>query len=42
MNLIYDKFLPIQRESSKKEKIAPWQITETKDPVIKLDSMFPA
>ncbi len=36
MNLINDAWIPIRRKSDKHELIAPWQLTETKDPVIAL------
>ncbi len=28
MNLIYDTWIPVRRKSGKKEKIAPWQVTD--------------
>ena len=41
MNLIYDPFIPVLRKSGKKEKIAPWQITEIEDPIIALNAPRP-
>ena len=41
MNLIYDKFIPVCREDGTRQRIAPWQITETKNPVIRLESPRP-
>jgi CRISPR system Cascade subunit CasA len=38
MNLIHDAWIPIQRNSGKKSLIAPWQLTESEDPVIALNS----
>ena len=36
MNLINDPWIPIRRMSGAKGIIAPWQLTETDDPVITL------
>jgi len=41
MNLIYDPWIPIQRKSGTKERIAPWQLTESNDPVISLNAPRP-
>lgn len=41
MNLINDPWIPIRRKSGKHELIAPWQLTETVDPVIALDAPRP-
>ena len=41
MNLITDPWIPIIRRSGEKEKIAPWQLVETDDPVWALDSPRP-
>ena len=41
MNLIYDAWIPIRRESGKQELIAPWQLTETDDPVVALNAPRP-
>ena len=38
MNLITDPWIPIQRESGKLENIAPWQVAEGVDPVVRLGS----
>ena len=38
MNLINDPWLPIVREDGTKERIAPWQIAETDNPVIDIDA----
>ncbi|HQO63421.1 MAG TPA: type I-E CRISPR-associated protein Cse1/CasA, partial [Syntrophorhabdus sp.] len=41
MNLVCDAWLPVIRASGKKDKIAPWQIAETTDPVMDLDAPRP-
>lgn len=41
MNLIHDAWLPVIRDSGKKDKIAPWQITEEEDPVIEMNAPRP-
>lgn len=43
MNLIEDKWIPVRRKSGKKEKIAPWQITDglEQDPIIELAAPRP-
>lgn len=41
MNLINDAWIPIRRESGKQELIAPWQLTETDDPVVALNAPRP-
>lgn len=43
MNLIYDKWIPVRRKSGKKEKIAPWQVTENMvaDPIVELAALRP-
>ena len=40
-NLIDDAWIPIKRKSGHQGLIAPWQITETQDPVISLDAPRP-
>ena len=40
-NLIDDVWIPIKRKSGRQELIAPWQITETQNPVISLDAPRP-
>ncbi len=41
MNLTIDPWIPIRRQSGAEERIAPWQITETDDPVIALAAPRP-
>lgn len=41
MNLIQDPWIPIRRASGRLERIAPWQITETDDPVLALAAPRP-
>lgn len=41
MNLINDAWIPIRRKSGAKESIAPWQLTDTDDPVIALNAPRP-
>lgn len=41
MNLISDAWLPVIRTSGKKDKIAPWQVAERKDPVVELNAPRP-
>ena len=41
MNLVCDAWLPVIWASGKKDKIAPWQIAETTDPVMDLDAPRP-
>jgi len=43
MNLIEDKWIPVRRKSGKKEKIAPWQVTENMsgDPIVGLAAVRP-
>ena len=38
MNLINDPWLPVRRESGASDIIAPWQLTETPDPVLALNA----
>lgn len=38
MNLLDNKWIPVQRENGDLENIAPWQIVEMENPVIKLAS----
>ncbi|PID44743.1 MAG: type I-E CRISPR-associated protein Cse1/CasA [Proteobacteria bacterium] len=38
MNLINDAWIPIRRSDGTCERIAPWQLTETNNPVISLDA----
>ena len=40
-NLIWDAWLPVKRKSGAKALIAPWQLTETDDPVIALNAPRP-
>jgi CRISPR system Cascade subunit CasA len=41
MNLINDPWIPIVRRDGKTERIAPWQITESENPIIALDAPRP-
>ncbi|MEA3296922.1 MAG: type I-E CRISPR-associated protein Cse1/CasA, partial [candidate division Zixibacteria bacterium] len=41
MNLIYDRWIPIRRNSGKEERVAPWQITEPDDPIVALAARRP-
>lgn len=41
MNLLFDPWIPIRRESGKKERIAPWQITDQDDSVISIAAPRP-
>ena len=41
MNLINDPWIPIHRASGRQERIAPWQITETNDPILSLAAPRP-
>ena len=41
MNLITDPWLPAVRRSTSRGKIAPWQLTETDDPVVAIASPRP-
>ncbi len=41
MNLITDPWLPVRRESGAADTIAPWQLTETRDPVLGLHAQRP-
>ena len=41
MNLIKDPWIPVQRKSGSETLIAPWQLTETHDPVIALSAPRP-
>ena len=41
MNLIKDPWIPVRRESGMEDIIAPWQLTETDDPVIALSAPRP-
>ncbi|MES9856064.1 MAG: type I-E CRISPR-associated protein Cse1/CasA [Sedimenticola sp.] len=41
MNLIKSPWIPIRRQSGSEEQIAPWQLTETDDPVIALAAPRP-
>lgn len=38
MNLIIDAWIPVQRKSGKQELIAPWQLPETADPIVQLNT----
>jgi len=40
-NLIFDPWIPILRASGRQERIAPWQLTETDDPVMSLAAPRP-
>ena len=41
MNLIKDPWIPVRRESGTEDIIAPWQLTETNDPIITLSAPRP-
>lgn len=41
MNLLYESWIPVIRQSGKQEKIAPWQIVETDDPILELNAPRP-
>lgn len=41
MNLINDPWIPVRRKSGVCERIAPWQLTETDDPVMVLNAPRP-
>ncbi|HNB90754.1 MAG TPA: type I-E CRISPR-associated protein Cse1/CasA, partial [Plasticicumulans sp.] len=41
MNLIDDTWIPVRRHSGIRALIAPWQIAESDDPVIAIDSGRP-
>lgn len=41
MDLINDPWIPIRRASGRREHIAPWQLTETDDPVLALAAPRP-
>lgn len=41
MNLINDPWIPVRRKSGVSELIAPWQLTETDDPVMALNAPRP-
>lgn len=41
MNLISNAWIPIQREQGQQEWIAPWQLTETQNPIIRLHAPRP-
>ena len=41
MNLINDPWIPVIRENRKREKIAPWQIVETHNPVVEIAAPRP-
>lgn len=41
MNLIHDAWIPVDRESGPNQRIAPWQITDTDDPVLRLAAPRP-
>lgn len=40
-NLVSDAWIPVLRQKGLRENIAPWQLTETNNPVISLDSPRP-
>jgi len=41
MNLIFDPWIPVRREDSRETRIAPWQITESENPVVALAAPRP-
>lgn len=41
MNLINDRWIPVRRSDDTQELIAPWQLTETDNPLIALDAPRP-
>lgn len=41
MNLIEDQWLPVRRRSGREERIAPWELSDQKDPIIRLASPRP-
>jgi len=41
MNLLSDCWIPVRRKSGKKERIAPWQITNQDDPIISIAAPRP-
>lgn len=41
MNLINDAWIPVDRQSGPNQRIAPWQITNTDDPVLRLAAPRP-
>ncbi len=41
MNLIIDPWIPIIRANGVREKIAPWQIAESENPIIEIDAPRP-
>ena len=41
MNLIHDAWIPVDRQSGPDKRIAPWQVTDTEDPVLKLAAPRP-
>lgn len=41
MNLITDPWLPVVRRSTNRDRIAPWQLTETDDPIVAVASARP-
>ncbi len=41
MNLINDAWVPVIRTDGRRERIAPWQLTETDNPVMELDAPRP-
>ena len=41
MNLLEDAWIPVKRKSGKSDIIAPWQITDTDDPVLSLHAVRP-
>jgi CRISPR system Cascade subunit CasA len=40
-HLLEDPWIPIRRHSGQRQRIAPWQITESDDPIIALDTPRP-
>ena len=41
MNLVNDSWLPILRKSGKRERITPWQLTESEDSILSLNTGRP-
>lgn len=41
MNLLQDPWIPVRRQSGTETRIAPWQITETQDPILALAAPRP-
>ena len=41
MNLIHDRWIPVDRQSGPDQRIAPWEITDTEDPILRLAAPRP-